>query len=216
MLRILTLRVLIRVIFVIGLTLISCQNKVQTSQEYELSAKHIQIRPIHIQVDKKFDQVQRASIAKAFAVWEDMSDHKIKFVVEWDRSQPSRFSNHHLEKDGGIFLWSLTKDELNDSQKDDWSGYIGLTQFGSGNNSANVIVFNDCGESHFYAVALHELGHLIGLNHIPNKFSVMSPHVSAYCITEYDADQLCDLYGCRPHPECRSLDAAAENWVSIP
>ena len=46
----------------------------------------------------------------------------------------------------------------------------------------------------FEIIAAHELGHHIGLQHIP---SIMDPRAVTPCITKYDLEQFCELYGCR-------------------
>lgn len=52
-----------------------------------------------------------------------------------------------------------------------------------------------------YATTLHELGHSLGLDHNPKKWTLMYPsdEFGAYSITNEDLKQFCLIYFCDPH-----------------
>src|ERR1700722_3199194 len=51
-------------------------------------------------------------------------------------------------------------------------------------------------EDEFIAVVMHELGHSIGLDHTTHEGTLMYPYVSADCVTQYDLQKFCNIYGC--------------------
>lgn len=101
---------------------------------------------------------------------------------------------------------------LNDFTKEDlveYQYYLGLCQFGPGEDSAAVMIFKEASGRYFYSVVLHELGHLLGIQHLPGD-AVMNRIVSSRgCLRLEDVEALCRLYRCKPHPECRT-EAAVE------
>ncbi|HVI39647.1 MAG TPA: matrixin family metalloprotease [Anaerovoracaceae bacterium] len=161
-------------------------------------------QPVHVNIDKDFSVQQRKWIAQAMDAWEIASSGKVKFQPVWDVSKPGPFQQiYPFNWSQGIFMWDLPKDpyNLSPSQLEQAKPLGGLTIYGPGQNAAHVIVYTDVPDKLFYAVALHELGHLIGLNHIDGK-AVMHKNVKAQCITALDAQQLCEIYGCKPKPNC--------------
>ena len=161
-------------------------------------------QPIVISIDRDFTSDQQSHIDNAMHAWETASSGKVKFVTTWDVFRPGPLQLFiPLKSDQGIFLWYTHKDkyQLSPSMLEDAIPWGGLTIFGPGEHSVHVIIFQDTPKQVFYDVALHELGHLIGLNHI-NGRSVMHKNVVSNCITELDAKQLCELYGCDPKPDC--------------
>lgn len=163
-------------------------------------------QPVHILVDEDFSTVEQSDIHAAMRAWEVASSGKVKFIPTWGVNKPGQFKyNRFLIFDQGIFFWHLPKNSVHftETQLIDVKPLGGLTLFGPGSNSAHVIVFSDVPQRIFYAVSLHELGHLIGLNHIKAN-AVMHENVKAACITPLDAQQLCELYECVPKPDCKS------------
>lgn len=183
--------------------IISCTPFLKTATWPE-SRQSPREQPVTIIVDADFTVPQQILIAQAMLAWEGASSHKVKFKPAWNIPKPGPFKNFYpLMFDQGIFMWSLPKDphHLSDSQLEQAKPLGGLTIYGPGENSAHVIIYADLPAKHFYGVALHELGHLIGLNHIDGK-TVMHKNIKSHCITALDAKQLCELYGCVPKPDC--------------
>jgi len=74
--------------------------------------------------------------------------------------------------------------------------------------------FGDPGTVDFYAVALHEIGHGIGLEHVNDTSEIMNPVIQASVIGDGDIDGGQDIYGTDPGdisvtPSFASLDANA-------
>ena len=143
-------------------------------------------------------------IQKAFDAWEKATTHKLQFVLIWDVPKPGRYHLFSKPKENaGIFFWNLPKTSYHIPQEsiEEWRSYYGVMVYGRGENSGNIIVFKEIDMEKFYPVVLHEVGHLIGLNHIKAK-SVMHPSAIFGCISPLDANQVCELYKCIPRPEC--------------
>lgn len=161
---------------------------------------------IHVSIDEEFSSEQIELVKKAFNTWEVASSNKIKFDLSWNKTKPGRYLT--LEdpvKNAGIFFWYLPRDHsyLTNDKIRAWKSYLGLMVYGEGENSGNIIIFNDVEPFKFYTVALHEVGHLIGMKHSSEPFwAVMHPQALVDCITLLDAKQLCELYDCTPKPEC--------------
>lgn len=163
--------------------------------------KHMKVR-----VDAAFTTQQREKILQAFQAWETATSGILSFELVWDVPKPGPFKDFESPgKDAGLFFWSLAKTEQQGTPAllEDWKKLWGQMDFGDGENSGNILVFEDVPEDKFYAVALHEVGHLVGMEHeADDAWAVMEPHARGNCIAAADAQQICRLYGCTPKAGC--------------
>lgn len=74
------------------------------------------------------------------------------------------------------------------------------------NNGKDIYIVNDRiknskgSEKLFHHVALHELGHHFGINHLPQETgALMTPYGDTDCITDLDLREFCDIYDCSGH-----------------
>lgn len=163
-------------------------------------------QPMVIAIDKEWSTLHQMLIFQAMTDWEKASGGKVKFIVIWDQPKPATYKNWSLTEKSGIFLWKMPRSstQLPSVLEKDWKRYYGVTMYGPG-ESVDVIIFDDVDISKFYGVALHELGHLLGMKHNKEK-SNLHPNVLMDCISPIDAEQLCMMYGCVPNPNCPAAD----------
>ncbi len=199
-------RILKALLFLYLLTLsLSCKFK-GTEPYYGLHIKR-ENPEIHIKIDRDFSQKEKELIARAFHSWEVASQNKLRFILTWNQPKPGDYKNHlNPSENAGIFLWHLPKKpaEADARYPSGWKIYYGLMNYGRGENSGNIIVFKKIPKDKFYSVVVHEVGHLIGLNHNSElTWSIMHPSAVAHCITQLDAEKLCKLYNCTPISQCK-------------
>ncbi len=172
--------------------------------------------PIYIKIDLIFNQEQRDSIERSIESWRYVSNNKINIIPIWNQSPPEVPTYKLLDNYNGIFMRYLSKkDPFNLSPElikkvERYNGYYVPSK--KHNNSANILVFNEEKDPlTFQNIVLHELGHLLKLKHMPYVHSIMYP-VSDYqtCISQWDANQLCNLYKCVPRPECKTSDEQSD------
>lgn len=166
-----------------------------------------EIRNIRVSVDAAYSEDHQALILKAFQAWEEATSGILSFELTWNVPKPSPYKEQDSipAKDHGIFLWSVPKTEEQGTSKQlqDWVSFWGLMVYGKGENSGNILVFEDVPPEKFYPVVLHEIGHLIGMQHESEwAWSVMDPHAYGECVTALDAKQVCGLYKCKAKPGC--------------
>lgn len=199
-------RILYRLLFILLiLTITSCgiHQSPKCAKYYYLGTARTNTT-LTIKIDKHFDLAQQIQIQKAFDTWTKMSDYKLIFNLEFNKPRPALYKEWSAPtKSAGLFFWNLekTQTQMTPDQIEQWKTYWGLMVYGDGEDSGNIIVFQNTTEDNFYSVALHEIGHLIGIGHI-HTTSVMHPSAIVNCITPLDAIELCKLYHCIPKPEC--------------
>lgn len=194
--RRLTLFLFLVVLSVFGLLTGSC-----ASRPPPLSNLPKKSNDVKIKIDRDFTLMQQFYLERAFRKWETALDNKVKFTLIWNQKKPAK---HRLfsfpTREVGVFFWYLPKEK--DQVPEEWIQYDGVTVYGDGQKSGNIIVFEQWSEERFYTVALHEIGHFLGLKHIDVPGAIMYYRAGSMCITEFDARQLCDIYNCQPKAEC--------------
>lgn len=163
-------------------------------------------QPLVIYIDSAFTSAEKESIRQAMLTWQKTGNGKIWFVPIWSVPKPGRLRN--MEKPGKnqhIFFWRLNRKDnyhISESLKEKLKDKNGYFIPGPGHDSAHLLIFPDSFDpKDFYKVALHELGHLLGIQHIEQP-GVMNEFAASSCITKYDAQVLCDIYLCEPVSEC--------------
>lgn len=175
-----------------------------TSTHFAHSSSLINKRSFVVHIDHEFNYWQEKEIAKAFSEWTEASDGTITFKLIWNQPRRGLYKDHiDPKKDDGIFLWYLDKEDKNLTPElvKYFEKINGLYVPGDG-SSSNLLIFHQVPEYHFKAVVLHEIGHLLGLNHIEEKGHLMSPAAGVSCLTLKDTQALCKHYNCVPRSFC--------------
>lgn len=168
------------------------------------------ITPVCVSVDEDFDPWEQKLINRALHTWEIASQNKVQFDVKWNQPKPTvTFQEHNLTADSGNFIWRVRKNEiqLGTDRLEKWKNNLAVTVYSSRSNESDelatdIAVLDTVQDDEFYPVLLHEIGHMIGLQHTNHSRSIMHWIDPTQCITGSDANQLCALYGCIPVPEC--------------
>ena len=197
-LKIIRLIILFVIIETIAVACVACING------QIVHAKTQRSQPMVIYIDKEFNSEEQTDIYKAMRAWEQVSDNKLFFKPIWNTPKPGVYHKHH-DSPRIVFFWKIDKNSNHLSKKlrEEYKHTHGLFVPKS-KTAAHIIVFaKNITRKHFYQVALHELGHYLGLPHT-NKSSraIMASHVEGNCITNFDAEPLCKIYDCEPKPEC--------------
>lgn len=157
---------------------------------------------VNIKIDKDFSQWQKDVLKLAFDDWERASNYKIKFEIKWDEPKPGKWIHENDYEDNDNFMWRVDKKNISPRLQQRWSDYLGLMLYNESEKSGNVIIFDNTPDYKFYSVALHEIGHFLGLKHINGAPVVMHPNAVGTCLSRYDVELLCSLYGCEPISQC--------------
>jgi len=161
-----------------------------------------------LQVDAEFSDIEEMEILQAIHTWKRVTQDHVSFMIEWNIPKPGAYKDVYCAADGRLncsydkmFIWSLpkTSDQLTKEQLEEAKTYRGLMAH---QGVDHVIIFQDFPHDKFYGVVLHELGHLLGMNHVEDDKNVMFFDSSAACIGPIDSVQICNLYDCTPSPEC--------------
>ncbi len=158
-------------------------------------------------VDPKFTASQRSMIQNACNVWTEATRHKVAFSVYWDVQRPGPYQFFEgFDTPNLIYVWFLDKSDPIDvtpKMRAEWATYSGLMS----PNTTSLIMYQSIMPYYFNKVIIHEVGHLIGLEHTPEGvWSLMEPHAEAHCLTQYEYDAACILYNCVPlkqDPACK-------------
>lgn len=159
--------------------------------------------PITVHIDDSFSATEKKAISKSFNDWMYVSNYSISFVLHWNEPNPGPYKDNKMT-DNGIFLWKIdkTSEQLSDSELKEWATYRGVWQT-ERSGSGNIIIFSHITNDEFYQIVTHEIGHMLGLGHMPVKYkTLMHPNTASNCITRLDARQLCSIYKCKPKPLC--------------
>lgn len=179
-------------------------SQIINSNNYSTFGSQGSVHIIRIYIDNEFSKSQEASINRAFKAWSSASYNYIKFEHIYRHNKPGRLEDYfwHKQYDNSIFIWNANINSMSKEFDYNTSGFTGFWDI-----HGNVVIYTDrinWEGYNLYNVALHEIGHMLGLKHIEYEKSVMQPKTMdiASCITSDDAYRLCLIYGCVPNPEC--------------
>lgn len=167
-----------------------------------------------LHVDSSFQGTERAIILNSFDEWQRDTHGIVRFVIspnEWNSKIHSM--NFNEDTDNGctddVYVVNIRSDDkiIRSIEKDKPANDGNTLGYTMRTCESKVVAFvmdriRVIGGNTLRFVGVHEVGHLIGLAHIPvPKESIMFPSMdrAAKCITRLDMAQFCMLYGCNFH-----------------
>lgn len=172
-----------------------------------------------IVIDSRFSGPEVALIGKSLREWEESSGGVIKFEVrakKVDINQEISVEDVKHDEDGCSNLTVIVRGTSQDPfvrkiEKAIHSKIGGYTDKHCEMSAVIIVSDRMDNATEFKEVMTHEIGHLIGLMHIPvPEESVMFPGMdhSTPCITQLDLKELCMIYECdakKLKPVCYSV-----------
>ncbi len=133
-------------------------------------------------------------VLQAFQVWSRTTNLNVGLVEDGGDEVGSGGLRQHDTRFGDIRIGAI------DMAPDVFAVAVPADELAAG-TWAGEIIFNSAavfsGPRHFYQVALHEAGHVLGLEHSTDLSSPMHPHGDSTRITKNDVTSLRELYGVR-------------------
>lgn len=173
-----------------------------------------QMRFFHLNIDSTFTEEQKEIIVKAAHRWERATNNSVVFEISTANTKTSfnpffEFLESYsiqgtkgTSTESSTFIWNARS---YDPQLMALEKVLGFEVLGFCPGNYMLIVSDRVADLKMEKVAIHELGHLIGLKHTSSVMG--TDHESdSVCITEIDTQQYCRIYGCNRNsdvtPEC--------------
>lgn len=155
------------------------------------------IRTIPIWIDKGFGQADRLAIDDAIRAWNySMNGYVVLKVVDWEFDMEIGKIVESVKQNGWLFM---KIDHTNSMVPDNTKGYwtIGFTERVGGHHL--YLVRDRLQNEDVFGVTLHEIGHLMGSEHVGER--LMYPHYSRARFQCVDFD---------------TIKSVAEAWDLVP
>ncbi len=153
--------------------------------------------PIELNLEKEaFTSQQLEIINNCTKVWKEKSNNVVDIRVNQNWKAPYAFSKNNYKDFGAKTIWlkdpndiEVAKLELETSVN---ANGIAIGDF--------ILIVKDSSldGNKFYTIVLHELGHMVGLEHVKSQYpALMNLGANNGVITNYDLITLCYRYNCK-------------------
>jgi len=183
----------------------SCSGCHKPQSKFSIALDDRPLVSVTVVISSDFTDSQRKSIIKGVEMWEQATNGAvITHIIGISRPH----SDNVLVRDIVVIFKKTTSDEPNVKTWDDQmkpTMLLGLASYEETNPSeltlvtAWIVTDRLINEQYGVWISAHEFGHALGLHHIDDTHSIMSPVRSeATWLTEKDAREFCVRYdGCR-------------------
>jgi len=200
--RTLSVLVALTVTCILSLACSSPLPKVNVPQSEDVSTLFV------LHVDTLFNSVDRAIVLDSFMEWERDTKGVVKFALDgesWNSGKLERGTEKCTHEVYVASVKSTDKEvrEVEDAKSSKRGGrftVLGYTQSTCNVRYIALVIDRLKNPVLLRNVTVHEVGHLIGLDHIPvPNESVMFPSMdkAANCPTKLDMKQFCSMYSCK-------------------
>lgn len=159
-----------------------------------------------LHVDRAFKAEDRKIILASFVEWQSKTNGIVTFEVSeksWVHGKDDLIYNSSPTGcTNDVYVASVGENDEYIRQLDKKTGVgntLAYTSSTCDSKFVGLMLQRITGSADLRSTALHEAGHLIGLDHIPvPDSSIMYPArtKTASCITQLDMKQFCEMYGC--------------------
>lgn len=128
---------------------------------------------VNINIDSSFKNIHRIEILNSLYKWHVISEEKICFDAKFVNINPDEILLHDFDNRSTIYSKNLQNILLILNYNKVNSDFVGITSDSDGNSDI-FILYDDY---FFNLLMLHEVGHLLGLNHSNNRNDLMFPEL---------------------------------------
>lgn len=194
------------VLFLATMVISSC-TPTKPAVSVQHKKKAVPVAVFDVALDESFTPEEEAQILKSLKEWNEASDGYVAFSVrekKFNSNGKISYDNVAHDEDGCTnftFIVRTTSETplIKNIEEQIGTKIGGYTDKQCELNAVFIVADRMKNLPTFKMVMTHELGHLIGMAHIPvPERSIMFPGMDhgTKCITELDVAQLCLLYGC--------------------
>lgn len=191
------------------LTISGCVSRTDIESPLVPHRPVMEVAEIHFHGDRNFTGDERNEILDAAETWNYTTNGAAHIDVVFDLD-PDSVQNLLDHQDDDIILKTSSENE-NFQEDGAWDGTLGMTPPWGGihnpqEGSVHMYLLTDVMWKYgFRTITIHEMGHALGLSHIPSPHAVMfnfatKDHTNA-CLTVADISEFCRVNTCADRSE---------------
>jgi hypothetical protein len=180
--------------FVLALIVGVCESKTTIQEHRKLHVRE------YIAVDADFNDYEKALIVEAAEMWQEATNNTVEFTFLYSYNPEFRF-----EHDDDTIVYPIVMKHL--SEDDGFTQLMDMLVGGQiigyyKKNEAIPIIYlvetRISSPDEYELTVAHEIAHSVGIGHLRQKGALMYPNITEIegCITRYDVEAFCKIYGC--------------------